>query len=108
MKANNKWDTICILGCLTLTIAGTMAAVWLSEKSGVEVNFDPCEKGPSDAKIKWAKYVATDATYTWTLEDLEEAEEILMEAMKTSGKPEDYRMSLWGVGRKIDRMKNFQ
>lgn len=78
------------------------------EKSGVEVNFDPCEKGPSDAKIKWAKYVATDATYTWTLEDLEEAEEILMEAMKTSGKPEDYRMSLWGVGRKIDRMKNFQ
>ena len=54
------------------------------------------------------KFNSADATYTWTLEDLEEAEEILMEAMKTSGKPEDYRMSLWGVGRKIDRMKNFQ
>lgn len=79
--SNNKWDAICILGCLTLTIAGTIAAVWLSEKMDSELNFDSCS-GPSKEEIEWAKFVAKESYTKWPLEDLKEAEEILMDASR--------------------------
>ena len=46
---DNKWDAICILGCMTLVVAGSIAAAWLSEKS-VEVDFDSCN-GPPKRKL---------------------------------------------------------
>ena len=100
--SNNKWDALCILGCLTLTIAGTMAAIWLSEKSELEVNFDPCD-GPSKAETEWAKYVAKESYMKWSLEDLEEAEEILMEASRKSGNPREYDTALWFIQKKIQK-----
>ena len=101
---DNKWDAICILGCMTLVVAGSIAAAWLSEKS-VEVDFDSCN-GPSKAEVEWAKYVAKESYTKWSLEDLKEAEEILMAASKTSGNPKEYDSAIWIIQKKIQRASN--